>query len=229
MDNHSVLVEFSQAAARRHLSDAARENFLRMHVLAAMIKREMDDGLSVGEARFKALAEIDSLTFEEEMAMGEEFIGVSGEVLTEAIFPELSESEAAVAVEEANREAGELMRSVHGRHWHCRKRGAFLSAILSRNFRPSFNTSWRATLRPSPARRGTRRAPRACRSAAKASDGGGSDDGADGESEPPRPRLTTPAPSTAHNPILIRELNRLHPSRRLVLPRSWRLERGRSA
>jgi|GEM_PF-4016683 len=70
------------------------------------------------------------------------------------------------------------------------------------------------------ARRST---PRATRTAAKAGDdGGGSDDGADGESEPPRPRLTTPAPSTAHNPILIRELNRLHPSRRTPA-RSWRL------
>ena len=229
MNNSNMSMRQYQALARRHLSDAARENFPRMHVLAAMIKREMDDGLSVGEARFKALAKIDSLTFEEEMAMGEEFVGVSGEVLTEAIFPELSESEVAEIVEEPDRDTREFMRSVHGRHWHCRKRGAFLSAFLSRNFRPSFNTSWRATLRPSPARRGTRRAPRACRSAAKASDGGGSDDGADGDSEPPRPRLTPPAPSTAHNPILIRDLNRLHPSRRLALPRSWRLERGRSA
>ena len=76
------------------------------------------------------------------------------------------------------------------------------------------------------ARRST---PRACRSAAKAGDdGGGSDDGADGDSEPPRPVIPS-APVWAHR-IPLGPHNRIgfFPSRRFV-PRSWRLERGRSA
>lgn len=87
-----------------------------------------------------------------------------------------------------------------------------------------------------PARRGTtthtqprRASSRATRTAAKAGDdGGGSDDGADGDSEPPRPVIPS-APVWAHR-IPLGPHNRIgfFPSRRFV-PRSWRLERGRSA
>jgi len=198
--------------------------------LAALIEREMNAGFSVGEARARALERIEEIDFEEEMALYSEFVGASDEALLGLLFPELSEEEAAAIVEDGRRDSEELMRSVHGRHWR-RRRGSFVRTLIGRNFRPAFSSSWKATRRTLPARRESRRATRAVASLARAGGDAGGDGSGDGDSdgEPPRPAVVPFAPSTARSIPCTFELNSSSLSRRLVLPRCWRLSEGRCA
>ena len=80
---------------------------------------------------------------------------------------------------------------------------------------------------PRTSSRSPRRSP--VRSSAKSGgdDGGGDDDG-DSDGEPPRALVHPSAPDRARSiPVDTHESNRFHPSRRLVLPRCWRLSEGR--
>lgn len=123
-------------------------------------------------------------------------------------------------------EAGAERMVEDGRY--CAVRRVF-QAMVARRYRKVTFIPSRAlgrTYRPQ-----TRRAsPRARRTMGKAGDDGGGGDDGDSDGEPPRALVHPSAPDRARSiPVDTHESNRFHPSRRLVLPRCWRLSEGRCA